>query len=214
MALRLFLLAAALHPPAAGADGPPTPLVQNVTHACQNQRRALSELASLLDRAADAERLQWATLSLFGAHPEQLRAGPSKLKLSDACMVPVNRIVDLAKTGNTRPIKQLACSMGLHAGDTGDYYTCDQMSYPAADGSDAGLQYWQISLHPHQPHHGGGGGGGRRQLQHHHHGSYSTHIAMCMPSECSSDDVHAAALPFLRTLQIDMVNNTQNTWYR
>ena len=57
-----------------------------------------------------------------------------------------NRIVDLAKSGNTEPIKQLACSIGLPPDDTGDYYTCDQMHYAAADGSDAGLSYWLLHL--------------------------------------------------------------------
>ena len=64
----------------------------------------------------NAERLEFALLAMSGAHPADQRKADT-LQLSSECMAPINDIVAKAKMGNTRPILQLACSMGLSAGD-------------------------------------------------------------------------------------------------
>ena len=135
--------------------------------------------------------------------------------------------MDLAKSGNTEPIKQLACSIGLHPDDTGDYYTCDQMHYAAADGSDAGLSYWLLHLGHHDVFHGQGWAMRRlepsiegtpipasnphgaaltaaavtkRRLQ---GGGWHPKIGLCFPSECSQRDLDAAAPYIVRSLNLN-----------
>lgn len=144
---------------------------------------------------ANAERLEFALLAMAGAHPADRRNRGGKLKLSSECMAPINDIVAKAKIGNTRPILQLACSMGLRPHDVGDFYTCSQSSY--------GFQYWQISLGQPETGNDGGGHGHGRRLQHHHHGDWDTTIGVCMPLQCSKDDVEQMAPFYLRELRVN-----------
>lgn len=172
----------------------PPPLLTAPTRSPQcaeNQRRralrvdeemVLSEGAVAVS-VDNLERLEFGVLAIAGAHPDK-----KKLHLSAECMAPINAIVAKAKTGNTRPILQLACSMGLEPHDGGDYYTCSQSS--------AGYQYWTISLG--QPE----SGDGHRRLQHHHHG-YAITIGVCMPKQCSQDDLETMAPYYLRELQVN-----------
>lgn len=178
----------------AGYDG-----VCVCTAGCaENQRRALQavEDAVLAEgevamSQGNAVRLEYALLAMSGTHPADSRKA-GQLKLSSECMAPIHDIVAKAKTGNTRPILQLACSMGLRPHDVGDYYTCSQSSY--------GYQYWQISLG--EPSFGNGGGGHGRRLQH-HHGGWDTTIGLCMPLQCAQDDLEQMAPFYLRELHVN-----------
>eukprot|EP01043_Picozoa_sp_COSAG02_P007787 COSAG02_NODE_239_length_27693_cov_31.385700_12_plen_445_part_00 len=210
---------------------PESLLVQNVTKACQNQRRALSTQAfsgageALFGSSTTAEshtgsenleHLEYAVADIFGVASTTT---PTKLQLSTPCMKSVNRIVDLAKQGDQTPIKQLACSLGLRPGDTGDFYTCDQMSYPTEDGSDAGLTYWTMSLGHHDTSNrrlmqrtvegslvpddsrvASVVDGVRRQMQ---HGGWHPKIGLCFPSECSHDDLWHAGPYYLQALRVN-----------
>ena len=231
------------------AAQPQSLLVRNVTHACQNQRRSLAERITAPfggdargrhddDDGASSETLRFAVAQVFGFHPSQLKPPQTrkgvqapplpKLELSAPCMKSVSRIVDLARKGDQTPIKQLACSLGLHTDDTGDFYTCEQMTYPAADGSDAGLSYWTMSL----GHHDTGNNRRhlrmmqetiegklvpdeslavtvaeglqlrrqRRQLQ---HGGYHPKIGLCFPSECSHTDLWNSGPHYLQSLRLN-----------
>ena len=78
--------------PAALAQ-PQSPLVRNVTQACQNRRR-LSDASEAAGAPASAaagaparmEALEYAVAQLVGQHPEQLKSKDDQLQLSKPCL--------------------------------------------------------------------------------------------------------------------------------